>query len=429
MPLVNREGTLRSGRKRHGTLRADEKQGSRSEHNCSLNPFLNSVYRMEINMTPTSRRYFLKHLGLGAAAWPLISFRGDTSANSLPRGLRQETQTISKPLGYAVVGIGSLTMGQVLPALLRTKLSRLTGLVSGHPDKARHFAQLYGLPEKNVYSYENYDQMAANAAIDVVYIALPNSMHAEFTIRAAKAGKHVLCEKPMCTSVKDAEAMIAACRQARRRLMIAYRLQYELYNLEAIKMCRENQFGQIKMIDAEFSFVIGDPRQWRLNRELAGGGSLMDIGIYCLQAARTLTGEEPVSLYAEAWSSDPVKFKEVEESFAFMLKFPSGVVANCASSYGAGDMNRYRAAGTDGWVEMEPAYSYSGLVERTYKDGKFTSTLSSEKDQFAAEIDAFSDAIQHDRDVATPGEEGLRDMKIMMACYESARAGKVVSLA
>src|SRR5260370_12081613 len=209
--------------------------------------------------------------------------------------------------------------------------------------------------------------------------------------------------------------------------MIAYRLHYERYNLEAIKMCREKRFGQIKMIDAELSLVIGDPTQWRLNRGLAGGGSLMDIGIYCLQATRYLSGEEPVSVYAQSWSSDPVKFKEVEENIAFTLKFPSGIIANCYASYGT-DVNRYRIAGSEGWVEMEPAYSYSGLVLRSYHDEKFTATNPSIEDQFAAEIDAFSDAIQHDRDGVPPGEEGFRDMGIVMACYESARTGRSVPL-
>ncbi len=372
-------------------------------------------------MDHSSRRDFLKKLGLGAAT---CSVAGKT----LPKAWAQEPPTSSKPLGYAVAGIGNLAMGQILPALTKTKLSRLAALVSGRPDKARHFAQLYGVSEKNIYNYQNYDQMASNPAIDVVYIVLPNGMHAEYTIRAARAGKHVLCEKPMCTSAKDAQAMVAACRAARRRLMVAYRLQYDPYHLAAMNMCREKQFGEIKMIDAEFAFVIGDPKQWRLNRELAGGGSLMDIGIYCLQAARYLTGGEPVSVYAQQWSSDPVKFKEVEENIAFMLKFPSGVIANCYSSYGADGMNRYRIAGANGWLEMDPAYSYEELVQRTYQDGKFTSTMPSEGDQFAAEIDAFSDAIQHDRDVRTPGEEGLRDMKILMACYESVRADKSISL-
>jgi glucose-fructose oxidoreductase len=369
-------------------------------------------------MNRNSRRDFLKKLALGV-----------TALADLPAARAEAPETTVKPLGYAVVGIGSLAMGQILPALTKTKLSRLTALVSGHPDKARHFAELYRVPEKNIYNYQNYGQMVSNPAIDVVYVVLPNGLHAEYTIRAAQAAKHVLCEKPMSTSVADAEAMIAACRVARRRLMVAYRLHYERYNLEAMKLCRQKQFGPLRMIDAEFAFVIGDPRQWRLNRELAGGGSLMDIGIYCLQAARYLSGEEPASVHAEAWSSDPVKFKEVEESIAFMLKFPSGVIANGYSSYGSDGVDRYRAAGADGWVEMDPAYSYSGLVERTYQQGKFSLTSPSEQDQFASEIDAFSDAILHERDVATPGEEGLRDMKILTACYESVRTGKSVSLA
>jgi predicted dehydrogenase len=165
-------------------------------------------------MTQGSRREFLRVVGGGAAA---LSIAG--GAPALAR--TPEADEGVRPLGYAVVGIGSLAMGEILPGLTKTKRSRLTALVSGHPDKTHHFAQVYGVPDKNIYNYENYDQMASNTDIDVVYVVLPNSMHAEYTIRAAKAGKHVLCEKPMCTSVKDAEAMIAACRETKRRLMVA----------------------------------------------------------------------------------------------------------------------------------------------------------------------------------------------------------------
>jgi predicted dehydrogenase len=383
-------------------------------------------------MKNPSRRDFLRQAseaGLSAAAISLG--RGTfTGAIPAPDPAQREVagEARSKPLGYAVVGIGAIAIGQVMPALAETKLSRLAGLVSGHPEKARHFARIYSVSEKNIYNYESYDQIASNPDIDVVYIALPNSMHPEYTIRGAQAGKHVLSEKPMCASVKDAEDMIATCRQAKRRLMIAYRLRYESNNVASIQLCRDKQLGALKMIDAEFGFVIGDPKQWRLNKQLAGGGSLMDIGIYCLQAARSLAGEEPVSVYAQTWSSDPVKFAQVEENIAFMLKFPGGVLASCYSSYGEDGVDRYRAAGPGGWVEMDPAYAYSGLIQRVYRNGKTTATQPTGGGQFAAEIDAFSDAINHNRDALTSGEEGLRDMKTLMACYESVETGKPVGL-
>jgi predicted dehydrogenase len=383
-------------------------------------------------MKNPSRRDFLRQASQAGLSTAAISLGRGTfeGAIAAPAAAPQEVadEATSKPLGYAVVGIGAIAIGQVMPALAETKLSRLTGLVSGHPEKARHFARIYSVPEKNIYNYESYDQIASNPEIDVVYIALPNSMHPEYSIRGAHAGKHVLSEKPMCATVKDAEEMIAACRQAKRRLMIAYRLRYEPNNVASIQLCREKQLGALKMIDAEFAFVIGDPKQWRLNKQLAGGGSLMDIGIYCLQAARSLAGEEPASVYAQMWSSDPVKFAQVEENIAFMLKFPGGVLANCYSSYGEDGVDRYRAAGPGGWVEMDPAYGYSGLIQRVYRNGKTTVTQPTGGGQFAAEIDAFSDAINHDRDVLTPGEEGLRDMKILMACYESANMGKPIAL-
>ena len=221
-------------------------------------------------MKNPSRRDFLRQAseaGLSAAAISLGrgTFTGAIPApDSAPQEVAGEAR--SKPLGYAVVGIGAIAIGQVMPALAETKLSRLAGLVSGHPEKARHFARIYSVSEKNIYNYESYDQIASNPDIDVVYIALPNSMHPEYTIRGAQAGKHVLSEKPMCASVKDAEDMIATCRQAKRRLMIAYRLRYEPNNVASIQLCRDKQLGALKMIDAEFAFVIGDPKQWRLNK-------------------------------------------------------------------------------------------------------------------------------------------------------------------
>src|SRR5690349_22620578 len=185
-----------------------------------------------------SRRNFLKKIGLSTA---VLSAAGRNFASPL---ISQASEN-SKPIRYAIVGIGAIA-GQMMPALAKAKLSKLTGFVSGHPEKARHFAQLYGVPEKNIYNYDNFDQIASNPDIDAVYVALPNSMHAEYTIRAAKAGKHVLCEKPMCTSVADAQAMVKACREANRRLMVAYRLHFERYNVEAMRMCREKQFGPIR---------------------------------------------------------------------------------------------------------------------------------------------------------------------------------------
>src|SRR3954449_1602962 len=196
-----------------------------------------------------------------------------------------------KKIGYAVIGLGRIA-GHFMPGARLTTNSQITGLVSGHPDKAGRIEAEYGIAKQSIYSYENFDEIAHNPAIDAVYVALPNSMHAEYTIRAAKAGKHVFCEKPMATSVKDSEAMVEACRSAGKKLMIAYRCQYEPTNLRAIQLIRDGKLGKIQAIESAngFNEKMGE---WRLDRKLAGGGPLMDVGVYSLNACRYLTGEEP----------------------------------------------------------------------------------------------------------------------------------------
>jgi predicted dehydrogenase len=367
----------------------------------------------------TDRRDFIKGLlALGAA----------TSAVQPTNAARAAAPAAGKKLGYALVGLGSLSENQLAPALLKTKLCKLTGLVSGHPDKAKVWAQKYGVPEKNIYDYQSFDQIKDNPDIDIVYVVLPNGMHAEFTIRAAKAGKHVLCEKPMAVSVKECDAMIAACRAAKRKLAIGYRLHFEPNNLEMVRLAREKTFGAVKVIEAAAGFPIGDPKQWRLDKKLAGGGSLMDIGIYALQAARYISGEEPVTVTALSSSTDPVKFKPgVEESVLFTLKFPGGIIANCASSYGVG-LNRYRASAERGWFEVQPALNYQGIKGRMRSDSGVKDWDLPQIDQFAAEMDDFADCILNEKQTRVPGEEGRRDVHIIEAIYKAAATGKAVAL-
>ena len=369
----------------------------------------------------SERRGFLKGLlGLGAAALaaPVVGAAAQTVA--APPG---------KKLGFALVGLGSLSGNQIAPALFeKTKLCKLTGLVSGHPDKAKEWAKKYGLPEKNIYDYKNFDEIKNNPDIDVVYVVLPNSMHAEYTIRAAKAGKHVLCEKPMAISVKECDQMIAACKAAGRKLAIGYRLHFEPNNLEMVRLARDKTFGAVKLIETSAGFHIDDPKQWRLDKALSGGGSLMDIGIYALQAARYISGEEPVSVSAQWSITDPVKFKPgVEESVLFSLKFPSGVVANCSSSYATG-LNRFRANAERGWFEVQPALNYVGIKGRMSDRGAPKDFDIASNDHFAAEMDDFADCILNDKPTRVPGEEGRRDQRIMAAIYESAASGKTIVL-
>jgi predicted dehydrogenase len=371
----------------------------------------------------SERRQFFKELaGLGAAAWAL-------HAKSAAAQAPTPAPAPGKKLGFALVGLGSLSENQIAPALAeKTKLCKLAGLVSGHPDKAKAWAKKYGVPESSIYSYENFDRIKDNPEIDVVYVVLPNSMHAEYTIRAAKAGKHVLCEKPMAVSVKECDDMIAACKAAKRKLAIGYRLHFEPNNLELVRLAREKTFGAVKVIEAAAGFPIGDPTQWRLNKALAGGGSLMDIGIYALQAARYISGEEPVAVSAQWSITDPVKFKPgVDESVLFTLKFPSGVIANCASSYATG-LNRYRASAERGWFEVQPALNYQGIKGRVRTESGPKDFDFPQIDQFATEMDDFSDCILNDKQTRVPGEEGRRDLRIITAIYKAAASGKTVTL-
>ena len=325
-------------------------------------------------------------------------------------------------LGYCIVGLGRISMQHFMPGLQVSTKAKLVALVSGHRDKADKEAQKYGVSAKNIYSYDNYDRIADNKDIDAVYIALPNSMHAEYTIRAAKAGKHVLCEKPMATSVRDSQEMIAACHKANRKLMIAYRCQFEPLNLRAIRMIREGKLGKIQAIESANGFNI-KPNEWRLDGKLAGGGPLMDVGIYSLNACRYLTGEEPGEIKADASVIDrDGRFNEVEENLSWTMKFPSGIVASCNTTYGCSMPGFYRVHGTQGMIHMEPSFPYEGIRLTARIQGEQPiDEASPDRDpvQFVREADHLADCVRENREPKPNGEEGLKDMKIMMEIYKS----------
>jgi predicted dehydrogenase len=371
-----------------------------------------------------TRRGFITRVGQGLVAANL--------AGTFLKSAAAEVQVPDPPgkkLGWAIVGLGSLSINQILPAFAKCEKSKVVALVSGHPDKANKLALRYGVNLKNIYNYQNYDSIRDNPEVDIIYIVLPNGMHAEYTVRGHQAGKHVLSEKPMANTPADCQQMIDAGRKANRKLMVAYRCRYEPYNVEAIRMARQQELGPIKVIVADHGFNIGDPTQWRLNKTLAGGGSLMDIGIYSLQAARYISGEEPVEINAMMYSTPgDVRFKEVEETINFQLRFPSGVLANCTSSYGYSGQNRYRVVTTKGWFELDPATQYTGLRMYLHHDDINEERLLSVRDHFALEMDHMSSCVMENKDPLTPGEEGLRDLTIMTGIYEAARTGKTVKL-
>jgi predicted dehydrogenase len=330
-------------------------------------------------------------------------------------------QTSQKNTRYAVIGLGRIA-DHFLPAAGATTNSQITALVSGHRDKAERIAALYGVPSSSIYKDENFDEIAHNPNVDAVYVALPNSMHAEYTIRAAKAGKHVLCEKPMATNVADCERMIAACKAANVKLMIAYRCHYEPTNLKAVRLIREGRLGQVQAIESSFGFNIA-PGEWRLSKALAGGGPLFDVGIYSLNACRYLTGEEPerISAYASVIDHDG-RFKEVEENVAWTMRFPSGIVASCTTTYGANMAGYFKVYASKGWLQVDNAFVYEGLRLRAEYEGKTIDELNPARDpsHFQAEAEHFSHCVQNNLEPQSPGEEGLRDMKYITQIYQSA---------
>ncbi|MCO8125093.1 Gfo/Idh/MocA family oxidoreductase [Stieleria sp. TO1_6] len=355
------------------------------------------------------------------------SFVRTTAALSTLAGLGFHTSNAAdnqSTVNFALVGLGSLSTNQIAPALQKTKHAKLVGIVTGTPAKEKIWADKYGIEKQNIYNYDNFDQLVDNEAIDVVYIVLPNGMHKEFTIRGAKAGKHVLCEKPMANSAADCQAMIDACRENQRKLAVGYRCQFEPHHLHCRELANSQKYGPLKAIEAGFGFKIGDPNQWRLKADLAGGGALMDVGIYALQACRFLTGEEPVAVTAQETKTDAKKFAEVDETITWTMTMPSGVNCYCSTSYAFGGINRFNAYGDRGSFGLDPAFSYGGITG-TSKDGpiKFP-----EIDQFAAEIDAFAQCILQDRQSTVAGEEGLRDLRVIEAIYASIENGKRIAI-
>jgi predicted dehydrogenase len=361
----------------------------------------------------TGRRTFLTQ-AIALAAAPLISMSAARTPAAEPR----------KKLGFALCGLGSLSTHQIAPALQKTQHCRLAGVISGTPAKAADWKSRYNIPDGSIYTYDTMHRLADNPDIDVVYVVTPNSLHLDHAVAAAKAGKHVFCEKPMEISVDRCQRMIDALKAANRMLGIAYRCQFEPHHLECMRLARSKELGALKVIDAYFGFNI-DPTAWRLRRALAGGGPLMDVGIYALQATRYLTGEEPIWISATTTKGDSARFSEVEESVLWNARFPGGVVSHCGASYGAASAGYFRAIAAGGWFGLDPAFNYGG-IQGTRSDGK-TIDLP-QTDHFAVEMDDFAQCILEKKPSKVSGEEGLRDVTIMMAIYESARTGRPVDL-
>lgn len=338
-------------------------------------------------------------------------------------------------LGWAVVGVGAFALNHVIPAITRSQTARLTALVSGNADKAERVAENYGVPDAAIYDYDSFDDIANDPNIDIVYIVLPNGLHAEYTIRALQAGKHVMCEKPMANTVEECRAMIAAADAADRKLMIAYRAHFEPHNQRAVQMKRDGAFGDVKMVlgTTMRPLDLSRPRdEWRVLRDLAGGGSMMDIGIYALNGILWFLDEPPTSLVATIQNPpDDIRFQQVEDMLTAQLRFESGALANLATSYTMSE-NRIQMLGTQGTGLLDPATSYSGneLHETGPEVGsRVVPVGATSARQFTGEIDHLSRAVREGFEPRTPGAMGLRDVALIKSMYASADRGGWVDLA
>jgi predicted dehydrogenase len=331
----------------------------------------------------------------------------------------------SKRIGYAVVGLGHIAQKAVLPDFAHAKKSKLVALVSSDPAKARKLARKFGADHH--YTYDNYDDCLQNPEVQAVFIASANSAHVGETVRAAEAGKHVLCEKPMANTLDECRSMIEACRRNRVRLMIAYRKYFEPGSLALKALLKGGKLGQPKIIQSSFTFRFRSEEHWHFSQKVAGGGSLVDVGVYCVNSIRWLLDQYPTEVSGHAWSVDQRRFSEVDENITFELKFPGGVVAQANSSFGAAKQSFLRVIGTEGWAALDPAFAYDderrlfGQVNGRWIEKRFPIMH-----EFALELDALAECIQKNRDPEPSGVEGARDVAIMEATYEAARTNKAV---
>jgi predicted dehydrogenase len=376
-----------------------------------------------------TRRKFISSVTYGVGM-TTVSLYGMSSLVACENKARKENESEERvmeekqksKLGIALVGLGKYATEQLAPALKETESCYLAGVVTGTPEKATKWKKRYEIPEKNIYDYKTFDQVKDNPDIDIIYVVLPNAMHKEYVVRAAQAGKHVICEKPMALTIEECDEMIEACKNANRLLSIGYRLHFEPHNKEIMRLGQQKVFGTIKKIVAEDG--MKEVEGWRLDKQLAGGGPLMDVGIYCVQAIRYATGMEPISVTAQQGvKKNREKFKEIEESLTWQMEMPQGIVAECKTSY-AEDMNLLRATAENGWFELSPAYEYKGIKGESSK-GKMDFP---EVNQQAKQMDDFAKAIMMKRPTLVPGEMGRQDVKILKAIYQAMETGNKVAI-
>lgn len=383
-------------------------------------------------MDKISRRLFVNKVGMGLGAAAVIttlpSFMSFPDADK-PKAYKD------KKLNVAICGLGSYAEA-IAYGLQSTQYCTLAGIVTGTPAKAQKWKAQYNIPGKNIYNYDDFDKIINNKDIDLVYITMPNGLHKEFTLRAAKAGKHVITEKPMAITPQDCREMIRACNDAGVQLAMGYRLHYEPTHLEIKRLGQDKVFGQVRYIEAGLGYKTydttkpaetidyNDRAEWRHNKKLSGGGPLMDLGIYCIQASRYVLGEEPISVTAQfGHVNDPVRFAQVEESISWQMEFPNGAVANCNTSVGY-DVDRFYAAADEGSFELSPALSYGPFEGKTPNGILKFPVINQQQTQ----LDAICKQIVENKPLPKhiTGEEGLKDIVVIDAIYEAARTGRKI---
>jgi predicted dehydrogenase len=382
-------------------------------------------------MMQLSRRSFIKQTGITTGGIAIIP--------SLLSKHHVNKKYLGKKLNVALVGLGRYA-AILADGLQESQYCKLNGVVTGHAEKAQVWKSKYNLADKNIYNYDSFDSIANNPDIDVVYVVLPNSMHKEYTIRAAKAGKHVICEKPMAITSQECLEMINACKQAGVQLAIGYRLHYEPYNLEMKRLGQQQVFGPVRYVEAglgyrtfEFEganadkdFDINSPNEWRLNKKWSGGGALMNLGVYCVQASRYILGEDPISVTAQyGIVHDAKRFAQVEETVLWQTQFSGGAVANFNTSYGYSIDGLYASA-DNGFFELSPAISYGPFKGRSSNGEMHFPDIN----QQAAQLDGIGKLLLENKPLPEhiSGKEGLTDMCVIEAIYKAANSGSKVKV-
>lgn len=363
----------------------------------------------------TTRRDFLQSLSAPLLAMPFLSGNDINVSYDGP------------VLRVAIMGLGSYGT-RVAEAMRSCKKAKLVGVISGTPSKIKDWQTKYGIPEKNCYNYKDFDKIRDNPDIDAVYVITPNALHKDQVIRVAKAGKQVICEKPMSVNASDAQQMVDACKKAGVKLLIGYRMHFEPKTLEIVRMRKEGAFGKVLFFQGLSGFTIGNPNQWRMQKELSGGGAMMDIGIYSVNGSRYMIGEDPVWVTAQEVKTDPQKFKEgIDETITFQLGFPGGAVASCLSTYSMNNLDRFFLNGEKGFAEMQPSTGYGPIQGRTHKGELNHPHVTHQTFQ----MDEMAGILLEGKLPVVPvdGEEGLKDMKIIDAIYKAVLTGKRVDLA